>query len=99
MSRHVINILASRDLNDIADYFTNHNVEAGEQFFREFERRCQQLVNFPNLGKSYAEIRPNLRGLSLKGYIIFYRLLDDGVEILRVLSGYQNFSKAFQETE
>jgi toxin ParE1/3/4 len=65
MSCHVINILASRDLNDIADYFTNHSVEAGEQFFREFDRRCQQLVNFPNLGKSYVEIRPNLRGLSL----------------------------------
>lgn len=32
------------------------------------------------------------RGLSLKGYVIFYRVLDDGVEILRVLSGRRNFS-------
>ncbi len=98
MSRHVINILATRDLNDIADYFTNHNVEAGEQFFQEFDRKCQQLVDFPSLGKSYTEIRPDLRGLSIKGYIIFYRIVDDGVEILRVLSGYRNFSKSFPKT-
>lgn len=97
MSRYVINILASRDLNDIAEYFANNNVAAGEEFFREFNRRCQQLVNFPNLGKSYAEIRPDLRALSFKGYIIFYRVLDDGVEILRVLSGRRNFPSFFQE--
>ncbi|CAD5951760.1 type II toxin-antitoxin system RelE/ParE family toxin [Planktothrix agardhii] len=65
MSRYVINILASHDLNEIAEYFANNNVEAGEQFFQEFNRYCQQLVNFPNSGKSYAEIRPYLRGLSI----------------------------------
>lgn len=98
MSRYVINILATRDLNNIAEYFANHSVEAGEEFFSQFNRRCQQLV-LPNLGKSYAEICPNLRGLSLKGYVIFYRVLDDGVEILRVLSGHRNFSTFFEEVE
>ncbi|BBD56787.1 hypothetical protein [Planktothrix agardhii] len=40
MSRYVINILASHDLNEIAEYFANNNVEAGEQFFQEFNRCC-----------------------------------------------------------
>ena len=97
MSRYVINILASRDLTKIADYFAENNLEAGERFFREFNRKCQQLVAFPNSGKSYAEIRPNLRGLSLDGYIIFYRVLDDGIEILRVVSGRRNFPSLFEE--
>lgn len=52
MSRYVINILASRDLNEIADYFAETNIEAGERFFREFNPKCQQLVSFPNSGKS-----------------------------------------------
>lgn len=30
MSRYVINILASRDINEIADYFAETSVEAGE---------------------------------------------------------------------
>ena len=38
MSRYVINILASRDLNEIADYFTETNIEVGEHFFRDSNR-------------------------------------------------------------
>ena len=97
MNRYVINILASQDLNEIADYFAENNLEAGERFFRAFNRKCQQLVAFPNSGKSYAEIRANLRGISLEGYIIFYRILDEGIEILRVVSGRRNFPSLFEE--
>lgn len=97
MSRYFINVLASNDLNAIANYFEATNVEAGESFFREFNRKCQQLISFHNSGKSYDFIRPNLRGLSFQGYIIFYRTLDDGIEILRVLSGRRNFPNFFKD--
>jgi toxin ParE1/3/4 len=95
MSRYLINILASQDLNEIADYFNQTNLETGEDFFQTFNRKCQQLVAFPNSGKSYAEINPSLRGISISGYVIFYRVLDDGIEILRVVSGRRNFSDLF----
>jgi toxin ParE1/3/4 len=98
MSRYIINILASRDLNDIADYFAENSLEAGDQFFRAFDRKCKQLVAFPSSGKSYATIRPDLRGLSLEGYVIFYRVLDDGIEILRVVSGRRDFPSLFEES-
>ncbi len=86
-NRYFINVLASQDLNGIAEYFAQTNLEAGERFFCEFNRKCQQLIAFPYSGKSYAEIRADLRGLSFEKYIIFYRLLDNGIEILRVVSG------------
>jgi toxin ParE1/3/4 len=35
--------------------------------------------------------------LSIDGYIIFYRVLDDGIEILRVISGRRNFPSLFEE--
>jgi toxin ParE1/3/4 len=96
MSRYVINLLASRDLNDIADYFAETSLEAGDRFFRAFNRKCKQLVAFPKSGKSYATIRPDLRGLSLEGYVIFYRVLDDGIEILRVVNGRRDFPSLFE---
>lgn len=98
MSRYDINILALRDLNEIADYFAETNLEAGERFFREFNRKCQQLVAFPNSGKSYAKIRADLRGLPLESYIILYRVLDDGIEILRVVSGRRNLPSLFEQS-
>jgi len=99
MKRYLINVLASQDINEIADYFTANNIEAGEAFFENFARRCQQLVNFPNLGRTYAEIRHDLRGLPLDGYIILYRILDDGIEILRVVSGRRDLPSLFEEQE
>ncbi len=98
MSRYLINILASRDLNEIADYFAKTNIEAGEEFFQDFNRKCLQLVAFPSSGRSYVEIRSDLRGLPLKGYVIFYRILEDGVEILRVLSGRRHFPSLFEDS-
>ncbi|NEP01823.1 MAG: type II toxin-antitoxin system RelE/ParE family toxin [Symploca sp. SIO2E9] len=98
MSRYLINVLASRDLEGIADYFAQTSLETGERFFRDFNRKCQQLTAFPNSGKSYAEIRNDLRGLPIEGYIIFYRVLDDGIEILRIVSGRRNFPDIFKDS-
>jgi toxin ParE1/3/4 len=97
--QYIINTLASRDLNEIAEYFAENNLEVGERFFHEFNRKCQQLVNFPYSGKSYGTIRPDLRGLPLQGYVIFYRVLENGVEILRVVSGRRNFPDLFEESD
>jgi toxin ParE1/3/4 len=58
MSAYIIAPSASRDLNQIADYFIPRNLEAGETLFREFNKKCQNLANFPNIGRSYAHIRP-----------------------------------------
>ncbi|WP_292873311.1 hypothetical protein [Nostoc sp. LPT] len=35
MSNYIISPSASRDLNEIADYFLPRNLEAGEKLFRE----------------------------------------------------------------
>lgn len=31
---------------EIAEYFSQSNLETGERFFQEFNRKCQQLVSF-----------------------------------------------------
>ena len=99
MSIYLISPSASRDLNTIADYFLARNVDAGEKLFREFTKKCQYIAQFPNLGKSYSYLRPSLRGLPLDGYIIFYRVVEDGVEIVRVVSGRQDLESLFSESD
>jgi toxin ParE1/3/4 len=99
MNRYFINIVASQDLMAISDYFYLRNVEAGERFFQKFNRKCEQLVAFPNLGRSYANIQPGLRGVPLENYIVFYRTIEDGIEIMRVVSGRRDLQSLFQEPE
>ena len=99
MKRHIISQPAVKDLEDIIDYFSSHNIEAGEKFINEFEKKCRYLANFPNMGRSYYNINSYLRGLPLDSYIIFYRIIDDGIEIIRVVSGYRNLESLFLEEE
>ncbi len=87
---------ASQDLDKIFDYFASNNVEAGERFVLTFENKCEKLLRFPNMGRSYNDIEPSLRGIPLDNYIILYRLIDNGIEIVRVVSGYRNLEYLFE---
>ncbi len=99
MRRCEITRRATQDLDVISDYFLDRNIDAGERLFREFNQKCIKLAQFPNLGKRYAQIRPWLRGLPLDGYVIFYKVTDEVLTILRVVSGRQDLATLFDDAE
>ncbi|MBD2308103.1 type II toxin-antitoxin system RelE/ParE family toxin [Chroococcidiopsis sp. FACHB-1243] len=99
MSQYIISQPASRDLQDILNYFAVENVNASERFLQSFNKKCQQLVSFPNMGQQYDNLRLGLRGLPLDGYIILYQVGKDRIEIVRVVSGKRNLETLFANPE
>ena len=97
MSRYSISQPAIRDLESISAYFAGVNVEAGEKFLQGFNKRCQQLVSFPSIGRSYDDLETGLRGLPLDGYIILYRTMNDAIEIVRIINGRQDLGSLFDQ--
>ncbi|MEG4533702.1 type II toxin-antitoxin system RelE/ParE family toxin [Microcoleus sp. D2_18a_D3] len=59
MNRLLITIEASRDLSEISDYFLAQSVDAGERFVEKFGKKCQQIAQFPYLGRSYSQFSPS----------------------------------------
>ncbi len=51
------------------------------------------------IGRSYIDLSPGLRGLPLEGYIILYRVTEDELTILRVVSGRQNLASLFGDDQ
>jgi toxin ParE1/3/4 len=92
MIRCSISPSATQDLDDISDYFLVRNVNAGEQFLQAFTKKCRNLAAFPTMGRSYSHIRFDLRGVPLQGYIILYRLIDDELEIVRIVN-WKDYSR------
>jgi toxin ParE1/3/4 len=90
---------ASRDLNEIIDYFLVSSLDAGDRFIAAFNQKCLYLTQFPNIGKRYPNLHPSIRGISFNQYIIFYQPLVDGIIISRVVSGHRDLSKLFRQTE
>lgn len=99
MNSYIIAPEAIRDLEQIIDYFAIDNVDRGEQFLDEFSKKCRYLTQFPIIGRSYYEIRSYLRGLPMKNHIIFYRLLNDGIEIMRVIQANRDLDAIFSESK
>jgi toxin ParE1/3/4 len=95
MSRYIISDEAIEDLDRISEYFLQNNLEAGEQFIQAFNAKCLQLIRFPKMGRSYNQIRSNVRGVLLRGFIIFYQTETVDIEILRVVSGRRDLNSIF----
>ncbi len=60
--------------------------------------KALKLLLESNMGRSYENIRVDLRGIPLDGYVILDRVINGGIEIVRVVSGYRNLESLFTES-
>jgi toxin ParE1/3/4 len=89
---------ASQDLEAILDYMAEVNsIDIAEEFLARVNKKCQTLASFPGLGKKREELFPSLRSFPIDSYLIFYRPIPEGIEILRIVSGYRDLEALFEE--
>lgn len=89
---------ASRDIESIIDYIAdNRGLGAAETYLKRINQKCQTLASFPNLGRRRDELFPMVRSFPVDNYLIFYRPITEGIEVLRVVSGYRDLTKLFEQ--
>jgi toxin ParE1/3/4 len=88
---------AVKDLKEICDYVAKINPQSASNLFDKIRNKSKLIANFPNLGKNYHKLKPNLKGFFVDNYIIFYYPQSDGIIILRVVSGYRDLEKFFED--
>ena len=93
MGKVVKRPIVVKDLIELATYIADGNLDISDNFLLAAEKTFVRLGNFPRLGKLCKFNHPNLldvRQKAIKGfenYLIFYRLIEGGVEIIRVIHG------------
>ncbi|PSN19147.1 type II toxin-antitoxin system RelE/ParE family toxin [filamentous cyanobacterium CCP5] len=93
-------IPASRDLEAIIDYVAEQSgIDRAEALLQQVNAKCQRLVQFPSMGRKRDELAAGVRSLPMASYLILYRTIDQGVEVLRVVSGYQDLTALFEEND
>ena len=74
------------DLGDIFDYtFTEFGIEQAEKYTLDFEFVFEELTRYPELGIKRDEIKLGLRSILKDAHVVFYRILDDRIRIVRIL--------------
>ena len=95
MSRCILAPSARLDLKEISRYIIRFNPGAARKFNKKIIRQCKQLANFPNMGQSCDNFANGLRSFPVEDYLIFYRPIDGGVEVARIVSGYRDLEAVF----
>jgi toxin ParE1/3/4 len=91
---------ANRDIDDAADeYAESGGLDLGLQFLRAVERTWATLREFPFSGREYTWLDARLTGIrrTMVGspfgvYLVFYRVSEEVVEVVRVLHGSRDIA-------
>jgi toxin ParE1/3/4 len=92
-----------QDLIEQATYIAENNLEAAERFLTAAETTFQLLGNKPAIGKLSQLSNPLLVGIRqypvkrFKNHLVFYRILNGEVEVLRVLHGARDLAAILDE--
>jgi plasmid stabilization system protein ParE len=82
---------ALADLEQIWLYVAMNNLPAADKLLDGLYKRIQQLGEMPNLGHLRTDLaKEPLLFISVKHYLIVYRLNGKAVEVVRILSSYRD---------
>lgn len=87
MPRIVVSPLAQADVDPIWDYIVRDSVRNADRFVDRLEQRLGVLAANPRLGVLRDDLRPGLRRFGHARYLIYYRLIRGGIEVVRVVHG------------
>jgi toxin ParE1/3/4 len=93
-----ITYAANRDIDAILSRLSMvAGLDSTEKFLGQLNSKLKKIAAFPFIGTARPEWGENHRSLPIESYIIVYRVTDNLVEIIRVMSGYQNLDEFFVE--
>jgi toxin ParE1/3/4 len=95
MKQFRVSDVAHPDLDEIWFYIAQDNLDAADKFIQAIVSRFPKLAAMPLIGRQRKELSPRLRSFSVARYVIFYRPIENGIEIVRVLHGARDFPPLF----
>ena len=104
MTKVLISREASQDPDLIYDKIAQDNPAAAQSIVDEALKLFARLGRNPELGRRRPFPKPfaDLRSFTIvrfSNYVVFYRLREDGVEVVRVLPGARQFEAVFGDAD
>jgi toxin ParE1/3/4 len=95
MPRVIRTPAAVRDLTAITDTIAADNLDAALRYYDEVDRRLGLIARYPRMGEAVDHLSPGMRRHTLGDYLLFYRLRNDAIELIRVLHGARDIDRLF----
>ena len=101
MAREIVFRPAARaDLRNLYDYIEKDSPANAGRYVEQIKTYCMQLVDFPERGTRRDDLRPGIRILGFRRRVnIAFVVLEDRVEIARLLYGGRDIASALDESD
>ena len=88
---------AKRELDEIHDFIgiERHSPSAAANLVREIHEKANLYASQAEVGAPREDLGEGFRVFSVKAYIIVYREIRTGIEVLRVVDGRRNYRALF----
>lgn len=86
---------AQSDLDDIWLYIAKDNPKAADDFVDSLCETFLRLASMPRMGRERRDLAPDVRSLPVEDYLIFYRPIQGGVEVVRVIHGARHIESVW----
>lgn len=87
---------AEADLADIWLRMAVDNPANATRFIESVLEKCELLAGQPGIGRARPLLGPGLRSFAVGNYLIFYRAIADGIEVVRIIHGARNIEPLFR---
>lgn len=95
---------AQADMDDTAEFIAQDNVDAARRFVVAAEASFRYLAEMPTIGPQRAFHHSNLldlRSWRIRGFenwLVFYRPIPEGIEVIRVLHGARDLDDILESS-
>ena len=86
---------AALDIEEIGLYIAQDSPDAALRIVNRLYALFQILAENPMMGQSREHLAPDLRSFSMGRYLIFYRPMENGIEVVRVLNASRDIGSLF----
>lgn len=99
----IISLPARADISHNYNYLRELNSDSALKFFDATRATFAEIARNPEIGRKYPVNNPRLQGLrkwqvsGFRKYLIFYRVQETSIEILRVLYGTQDLDRILND--
>jgi toxin ParE1/3/4 len=87
MARIIRTAAAQRDIFSVFDFIASDNFGAATSWVDKLDRTLQSIAKSPLIGEQVDDLGIGIRRYCFGAYLLFYKPLDDGIELRRELHG------------
>jgi toxin ParE1/3/4 len=95
MPRVLLTLQARLDLVETGLYIARENPRAAARWLAMIDQKCKIIAHAPTLGRKREELAPGPRSFPAGDNVIFYRIANNGIEIIRILHGARDIDRFF----